>query len=111
MTPSIYTLKGGSLEMTLTNYGARVLSLLVPDKNGVKADVIVGYETLQEYIDCPGERFFGAAVGRLANRLGGAAFTLDGKEYHTATNDNGNTLHGGFTGHSGTHHSGHGGKF
>jgi aldose 1-epimerase len=84
--------------MTVTNYGARVLSLLVPDRKGEKADVAVGYATLQEYIDCPGERFFGAAVGRLANRLGGASFILDGKEYHTAANDNGNTLHGGFTG-------------
>ena len=84
--------------MTVTNYGARVLSLLVPDRKGEKADVAVGYATLQEYIDCPGERFFGAAVGRLANRLGGASFILDEKEYHTAANDNGNTLHGGFTG-------------
>ena len=98
MKPSIFSLKGGSLEMTLTNYGARVLSLLVPDKDGRKADIIVGYESLQEYVDCPGERFFGAAVGRLANRLGGASFVLDGKTYHTSPNDNGNTLHGGFIG-------------
>ena len=98
MKPSIFSLKGGSLEMTLTNYGARVLSLLVPDKDGAKADVIVGYESLQEYLDLPGERFFGAAVGRLANRLGGASFVLDGKTYHTSPNDNGNTLHGGFLG-------------
>ena len=84
--------------MTVTDYGARVLSLEVPDRSGVNADVIVGYETLQEYLDCPGERFFGAAVGRLANRLGHARFTLGGKQYHTSENDNGNTLHGGFTG-------------
>lgn len=84
--------------MTVTDYGARVLSLLVPDRNGVMADVAVGYASEQEYLDCPGERFFGAAVGRLANRLGGAAFTLDGKTYHTAANDHGNTLHGGMNG-------------
>lgn len=84
--------------MTVTDYGARVLSLMVPDKNNEKADVAVGYASLQEYIDCPGERFFGAAVGRLANRLGGASFELDGKEYKLSANDNGNTLHGGFYG-------------
>ena len=96
--PSVYVLEGGGLRMTVTDYGARVLSLEVPDRSCVNADVIVGYETLQEYLDCPGERFFGAAVGRLANRLGHARFTLGGKQYHTSENDNGNTLHGGFTG-------------
>lgn len=94
----IYTLKNGALEMQVTPFGAHVLSLMVPDRNGHKADVIVGYETLEEYHSCPGERFFGAAIGRLANRLGGASFVLDGKEYKTAPNDNGNTLHGGFVG-------------
>lgn len=94
----IYTLKNGALEMQVTPFGARVLSLLVPDRNGLKADVIVGYETLEDYHSCPGERFFGAAIGRMANRLGGASFVLDGKEYKTAPNDNGNTLHGGFVG-------------
>ena len=96
--PSIYTLKGGDLTMTVTDYGARVLSLMVPDRDGKLADITVGYETLDEYIECRGERFFGAAVGRLANRLGGAEFTLDGRQYRLSANDNGNTLHGGFTG-------------
>ena len=98
MKPNLYLLKGGDLEMTVTDYGARVLALLVPDRSGRKADIAVGYASLEEYLDCPGERFFGAAVGRLANRLGGGAFTLDGKEYNTSLNDHGNTLHGGFTG-------------
>lgn len=99
MKPSIYTIKGGALEMCVTDFGARVLSLMVPDRNGVKADVAVGYTTLEEYLECKGERFFGAAVGRLANRLGAAKFTLDGKEYNISVNDNGkNTLHGGFIG-------------
>jgi len=93
--PNIYTLKGGSLEMTVTDFGARVLTLMVPDRNGDKADVAVGYASLEEYLECPGERFFGAAVGRMANRLGGARFELDGKEYMLSPNDNGNTLHGG----------------
>lgn len=84
--------------MTVTDFGARVLSLLVPDRNGKQADVVVGYDTIDEYLASPGERFFGAAVGRVANRIGGACFTLDGKEYKLAANDNGNTLHGGFRG-------------
>ena len=96
--PSVYNLRGGNLTMTVTDYGARVLSLMVPDKDGKLADVCVGYETLNEYVECKGERFFGAAVGRLANRLGGAGFTLDGKEYQLSANDNGNTLHGGHIG-------------
>ena len=99
MKPSIYTIKGGNIEMTVTDFGARVLSLIVPDCNGTGEDIAVGYATLDEYLECKGERFFGAAVGRLANRLGGAKFTLDGKEYNISVNDNGkNTLHGGFIG-------------
>ena len=98
MEASVYTLSDGGLQMTVTDYGARVLSLLVLDRDGVPADVAVGYASLREYIDCPGERFFGAAVGRLANRLGGGTFTLDGKEYHVSLNDHGHTLHGGLAG-------------
>lgn len=98
MKPTIYTIKGGNLEMTVTNFGARVLTLTTPDRNGVAGDVAVGYATLEDYLECKGERFFGAAAGRLANRLGGATFTLDGKEYKISVNDNGNTLHGGFIG-------------
>ena len=95
MKPNIYTLKGGSLEMTVTDFGARVLTLMVQDRNGNKADVAVGYASLDEYLECPGERFFGAAVGRMANRIEGASFELDGKQYRLPANDNGNTLHGG----------------
>ena len=98
MKASVYVLKGGRLEMTVTDYGARVLTLRVPDRNGVLADVAVGYASLQDYLDCPGERFFGAAVGRMANRIGGARFSLDGREYELSANDHGNTLHGGFIG-------------
>ena len=98
MRPSVFTIRGGDLEMTVTDYGARVLSLLTPDRDGRLGDVAVGYASLDEYVACPGERFFGAAVGRLANRLGGASFVLDGKEHRISVNDHGNTLHGGFTG-------------
>lgn len=98
MNDTIYTLKAGHLEMTVSPFGARVLSLSAPGRNGAMEDVIVGYATLQEYVDCPGERFFGATVGRVANRIGKASFILDGKEYQLSANDNGNTLHGGCTG-------------
>ncbi len=94
----IYTLQNGTLQMQVSSFGARVLSLIVPDRNGKRADVIVGYETPEEYMTLPGERFFGAAIGRVANRLGGARFTLDGKVFELAQNDHGNTLHGGFIG-------------
>ena len=88
MKPSIYTIKGGHLEMTVTDFGARVLSLMTPDRNGVQGDVAVGYATLEDYLECKGERFFGAVAGRLANRLGDATFELDGKEYKISVNDN-----------------------
>lgn len=78
---------------SFTNFGATAQSLWVPDKNGQLADVLLGYDTLEEYAD--GNSCHGATVGRFANRIGGAKFTLGGKEYKLAVNDNGNTLHGG----------------
>lgn len=78
---------------SFTNYGAAVQSLLVPDKNGNCEDIVLGYDTLEEYVK--GDSCFGASIGRVANRIGGAGFTLDGKEYRLFDNNNGNTLHGG----------------
>jgi len=95
----VYTLKAGDVCLTVTNYGARVMSLTTPDKEGVSENIVVGHKTVQEYITPPGERFLGACVGPVANRIGGASFEVDGVEYHTPMNDNGhNTLHGGFKG-------------
>lgn len=76
-----------------TNYGAAVQSLCVPDTKGNFGDVVLGYDTLEEYIK--GDSCFGATIGRFANRIGGAKFTLGGKEYKLFDNNNGNTLHGG----------------
>ncbi len=76
-----------------TNYGAAVQSLCVPDVNAHFDDVVLGYDTLEGYVK--GDSCFGASVGRVANRIGGARFTLDGHEYRLFANDNGNTLHGG----------------
>jgi len=72
------------------------MSLLVPDKDGRRTDVVVGFETPEEYAANP--RYLGAIVGRYANRIANAQFTLDGKTYRLAANNGRNHLHGGMTG-------------
>ena len=95
---SLYTLRGGDLIMQVTNYGARVVSLWVPGRDGKYADVEIGYENIDRYVNNTGERFLGAVVGPVANRIAKGKFTLDGKEYTLPQNNNGNTLHGGLVG-------------
>ena len=95
---SLYTLRAGDLVMQVTNYGARVVSLWAPDRNGDYADVEIGYENIYRYINNTGERFFGAVVGPVANRIANGKFSLDGKVYTLPQNNNGNTLHGGLIG-------------
>lgn len=96
MAVDLYTLKSGKLEATITNYGGRVVSLKVPDRNGKLADVVLGFDSLDGYLgDNP---YFGALIGRYGNRIGHAQFTLDGKTYHLAKNDGDNSLHGGKVG-------------
>ena len=94
----LYTLCNGDLTMQVTNFGGRVVSLWAPDREGKKADIVLGYETLDRYVNNTGERFLGAPVGRVANRIGYGKFTLEGKEYNTPLNNNGHTLHGGLKG-------------
>ncbi|CAK8563156.1 unnamed protein product [Lathyrus sativus] len=91
-----YELKTGDLRVNLTNYGASIVSLFTPDKHGKLADIVLGYDSIESYETdtC----FFGALIGRVANRIGGAKFTLDGKTYTLPANDHGNTLHGGTKG-------------
>ncbi|MDE6728550.1 MAG: galactose mutarotase [Oscillospiraceae bacterium] len=90
----LVTLKNKSgYSVSLTNYGAAMQSLCVPDKNGSFGDIVLGYDTLEEYVK--GDSCFGASIGRFANRIGGAKFSLNGKEYNLFDNNNGNTLHGG----------------
>jgi aldose 1-epimerase len=85
--------------MQVTNYGAKIVTLFIPDRDGNMADVVFGYESIQEYLD--GNRSFGAIVGRYANRIDSGTFTLDGTQYQLPLNDGGkNTLHGGDTGFS-----------
>ena len=92
---SLYTLKAGDLVMQVTNYGARVISLWAPDRNGNYADVEIGYENIDRYINNTGERYLGAVVGPVANRIANGKFSLDDKEYTLPQNNNGQTLHGG----------------
>lgn len=96
----IYTLKSGSTEARIITYGGILQSLKVPDKNGKSADVVLGFDSLEAYLagPKPNSPFFGALIGRYANRIGGAQFTLDGKTYQTPKNDGPNTLHGGTKG-------------
>jgi len=91
----LYTLKNKSgASVSITNYGGRVVSLLVPDKNGKLTDVVLGYDTIGAYRK-EGEPFFGALIGRYGNRIGKGKFTLEGKSYQLQLNDGVNTLHGG----------------
>ena len=90
----LVTLKNKSgYAASFINYGAAVQSLCVPDNKGEFGDVVLGYDTLEEYVK--GDSCFGATVGRVANRIGGAKFTLNDIEYKLFDNNNGNTLHGG----------------
>jgi len=77
-------------------YGATLQALEVPDRNGTLRDVTLGYDTAAEYEAHP--NYFGATIGRFANRIGGAAFTLNGKRYALSANDGANSLHGGASG-------------
>ena len=95
---ALYTLTNGIITMQVTNFGGRVVSLWTPDREGNMADIVLGYESLDRYVNNAGERFLGAPVGRVANRIGAGKFTLDGKEYNTPLNNNGQTLHGGLKG-------------
>ncbi|MEB2782926.1 aldose epimerase family protein [Algoriphagus sp. C2-6-M1] len=90
-----YEIKNANgMKMKVTNFGARVTNLWVPDKDGKLVDVVLGFETLEGYLES-GEKYFGAAIGRYGNRIANGKFTLDGKEYTLPQNNNGQTLHGG----------------
>jgi len=94
----LFTLKNNSgATVAITNYGGRLVSLLVPDKDGKATDVILGYDSLKSY-QKPKEPYFGAIIGRYGNRIAKGKFTLDGKAYQLDINDGVNTLHGGFNG-------------
>jgi aldose 1-epimerase len=90
----LYTLKNSNgIEATITNYGGIVVSLKVPDRNGKLGDVVLGYNTLNDYIGST--PYFGALIGRYGNRIAKGRFTIAGVEYQLAQNDDSNALHGG----------------
>lgn len=96
---TLYTLKSGNgITMQVTNFGGRVISLWVPDKDGQAEDIVLGYENLARYLDNPGERFLGPVVGRYANRIAKGQFEIDGNKYQLPLNNNGQCLHGGLKG-------------
>ncbi len=94
----IFTLTNASgMELKISTYGGAIVSLKTPDRAGAMGDVVLGFDSLDGYLN-PNEPFFGALVGRYGNRIGHARFTLDGKTYSLSVNDGENSLHGGARG-------------
>ena len=92
----LYTLTNGKATAKVMTYGAILTELHVPDRDGKPADVVLGFDDLKGYL--AGHPYFGATVGRFANRIAKGEFTLDGKTYTLAKNNGPNTLHGGLKG-------------
>jgi len=94
--PSVTLTNGKGVSATVIAYGATLQSVIMPDRNGHKADVALGYDNIDQYLSKP--QYFGAIVGRFGNRLAAGRFTLDGKTYQTPVNNGKNSLHGGTQG-------------
>lgn len=93
-----YTLTNTSgMVVKIINYGGYVTNIVVPNKAGVKEDIVLGFDSLAGYLQ-KGNPYMGCIVGRYANRIANAKFVLDGKTYQLAANNNGNSLHGGIKG-------------
>ncbi len=93
----IYTITSGKVEARIMTFGARIVSLHVPDRDGKVGDVVLGYKDMAGYLADP-KTYFGAIVGRYGNRIAKGKFTLDDKEYTIPVNNNGQSLHGGTSG-------------
>ena len=93
----IYTLTNAKgLVATITNFGGKIMSLLVPDKTGTMADIVHGYDAPEKYLN--GNPYFGALIGRYANRIAGGQFSIDNVSYQLNVNNGSNALHGGSNG-------------
>ncbi len=92
----LYTLADGKVEARITNYGGIIVSLRTPDRDGKLDDVVLGYDSVDKYI--AKTAYFGAIVGRYANRIAHGSFNLDGKTYSIPKNNGDNALHGGIRG-------------
>ena len=94
MKTDLYILRNkNNMEVCITNFGGRIVSVMVPDKDGQMRDVVLGFDSIQDYISKPSD--FGASIGRYANRINQGKFTLDGVEYQLPRNNYGHCLHGG----------------
>lgn len=92
----LITLKNkAGLMLRLTDFGARMVALCCPDRDGAQADIITGFDDAKGYLRC---RYHGGTIGRYANRIGSARFVLNGKTYSVGANEGENSLHGGFSG-------------
>ncbi|QCD92574.1 aldose 1-epimerase [Vigna unguiculata] len=89
----LFELKKGDFSIKVTNWGATLVSVILPDKNGVLGDIVLGYDSPKAYTN--DSSYFGATVGRVGNRIGGAQFTLNGVHYKLVANEGNNTLHSG----------------
>ncbi|KAG9458245.1 hypothetical protein H6P81_002753 [Aristolochia fimbriata] len=95
--PEIFELSNGTMTVKLTNFGAIMMSVLVPDSNGKLADVVLGFDSLEPYMQGKSP-YFGCIVGRVANRIKNGKFTLEGVEHSLPINKPPNSLHGGHKG-------------
>lgn len=94
----LYTLTNSrGMQVEITNYGGIITRLLAPDKNGQFADVVLGFDKLEDYLQ-NNSPYFGAIIGRFGNRIAKGAFSIDGQQYALAINNAPNTLHGGAAG-------------
>ncbi|NDW17377.1 galactose mutarotase [Dysgonomonas sp. 216] len=90
----LYVLKNSAgMEVCITNFGARIVSIMIPDKDGQMKDVVLGFDSIQDYLNIPSD--FGAAIGRYANRINKGHFELDGEHFQLPINNFGHSLHGG----------------
>ena len=95
---TLYYLRNkNNFQAAVTNYGARMVGFVLPDKDGKLRDIVVGFDNVKDYITAK-ERYYGCIVGRFGNRIAKGQFTLDGKTYQLDLNNGVNTLHGGRTG-------------
>jgi len=90
----LFLLKNNGMQVAITNYGGRIVSWLAPDKNGDIADIVLGFNSIEGYLNA-NEKYFGATIGRYANRLANGIFALNGQEYQLDANNGGHHLHGG----------------
>ncbi|WP_407699815.1 aldose epimerase family protein [Stieleria sedimenti] len=94
-----YTLKNANgMTVRITNYGAIIMSIVVPDREGNMADIALGYNDIASYTNAVDKPYFGAVVGRYGNRIAKGKFTIDDQEYSLAINNPPNSLHGGIIG-------------